>query len=270
MRAALEQAMAKAQAQAPQKGNPQNPNVKMTPKVETTATGNSRTILDVPASEYKVRMDMEMQTDDPRAKGQTASFWFTSDSWTTTAVKGYQEVRDFHRRMAKEFNWVPGTMFGGNVQMSPAAAEFRKQSAEMNGFPLLQYTSMGMGGAGQGQLPPSGGGAQTQQPSSQPAASQSQSTPQLTNPSQAIVKGLLGGFGRKKKQQQAEQEQQSATAPPAGQAPPGPSNSASLADTTVEVTAFSSASLDSSLFDPPAGYTEVKPNPDEMLGSKKK
>src|SRR5712692_4959249 len=215
-----------------------------------------------------------MQTDDPRAKGQTASFWFTSDTWTTTAVKGYEEVRDFHWRMAKEFDWVPGAMFGGNVQMSPAAAEFRKQSAEMNGFPLLQYTSMGMGGAGgagQGQMPPSGGGAQTQQPSNQPAASQPQSTPQVTNPTQAIVKGLLGGFGRKKKQQQqAEQEQPSAAAPPAGQAPPGPSNSPSLADMTMEVTSFSSDSLDSSLFAPPAGYTEVKPNPDEMLGSKKK
>lgn len=88
MRAALQQAMAKAQAQCPPKGNAQNPNVKMTPKVETSATGNSRTILNVPASEYKVRMDMEIQTDDPRAKGQTASFWFTSDSWLTTAVKG--------------------------------------------------------------------------------------------------------------------------------------------------------------------------------------
>jgi len=272
MRAALERAMAQAQAQP--KGNPQNPNVKMTPKVETSATGSSKTILEVPASEYKVRMDMEMQTDDPRAKGQTASFWFTSDTWTTTAVKGYEEVRDFHRRMAREFDWVPGAMFGGNVQMSPAAAEFRKQSAEMKGFPLLQYTSMGMGGAGaagQGQSPPSSGGAPTQQPSSQPAASQPQSTPQMTNPTQAIVKGLLGGFGRKKKQQQqAEQEQPSAAAPPAGQAPPGPSNSPSLADMTMEVTSFSSDSLDSSLFAPPAGYTEVKANPDEMLGSKKK
>src|SRR5712692_5445068 len=34
MRAALEQAMAKAQAQPQPKGNPRNPNVKMTPKVE--------------------------------------------------------------------------------------------------------------------------------------------------------------------------------------------------------------------------------------------
>lgn len=96
----------------------------------------------------------------------------------------------------------------------------------------------------------------------------------MDSPTRAIAKGLggvLGGFGRKKKQQQpAEQAQPSSAAPPAGQALAGSSNSASLADVTVEVTAFSSSSLDSSLFDAPTGYTQVQPNPDEMLGSTKK
>jgi len=37
---------------------------------------------------------------------------------------------------------------------------------------------------------------------------------------------------------------------------------------TIEVNSFSDASLDSSLFDVPAGFTRVTENPDQILGGK--
>jgi hypothetical protein len=41
-------------------------------------------------------------------------------------------------------------------------------------------------------------------------------------------------------------------------------------DMMVEVTSFSSNSLDSALFDVPAGYTQVQKDPDEMFGGRRR
>jgi len=44
----------------------------------------------------------------------------------------------------------------------------------------------------------------------------------------------------------------------------------SMMDMTTEVTSFSSSSLDPSLFDIRAGYTQVQQNPDEVFGGKRR
>jgi len=41
-------------------------------------------------------------------------------------------------------------------------------------------------------------------------------------------------------------------------------------DMTTEVTSFSSDSLDPNLFEIPAGYTQVKENPEQILGGRKR
>jgi hypothetical protein len=41
-------------------------------------------------------------------------------------------------------------------------------------------------------------------------------------------------------------------------------------DITAEVTSFSSAPLDSSLFDVPSGYTQVQKNPDDIFGARQR
>ena len=62
----------------------------------------------------------------------------------------------------------------------------------------------------------------------------------------------LGGFGgfHKKKKQQQEQEQQAAAQSPA-------QKWVVLMESSTETTNFSSASIDSSLFNVPAGYAKV-------------
>lgn len=275
---AIAQAKA-AQAQQAQTAGTPPPNVTITPKVEVTPTGATRTILYRPAQEVKMRAEMQMQSDDPRAQGQTASFIITADSWIAPSVPGYDEIRKFNQRMAKEFEWVPtalsggGAAFGngngsGGLHLAPAMVELRKQSASLDGFPLLQYSSIGM--AGNGQNGPNGqNGAPGQQGMQQPPPDQQQQQkPQISPvdmvPQVAIAKTLGGALWKHHKQQQQQQQaDQSAAgaAPAAPAAPAGAFMPGSLMDMTTQVNSFSSESLPAELFEPPAGYTQVQWNP---------
>src|SRR5262249_47876607 len=147
------------------------------------------------------RIDMEMESQDPNKPG-SANTWVSSDSWIAP-VKGYDEVKSFYMRMAKELDWVPGAVLGPNVQMNMASVELRKSTARLTGLPLLQYTSMGIG-----------------QPGS-PSTSQTQPQQQSGNP---ITKGLGGIFGRKNKQDNAQQQSSAGAQTTAG----------SLMDMTIE------------------------------------
>ncbi len=237
MRAAIEEARRKAaEQQAKQKG--QKTQVKLTPKLSVTPGQGSKVLLDHTARETKMRMDMEMQSDDPKAQGQTVTMWFTSDAWLAT-VKGYDELKRFNLKLAKELDWLPGTVLGGNVQIAPAMAEFQKDSAKLEGFPLLQLVSYGMVGQ-------QGTAQQDDKGSSGPAGS--------------VARGIGGVFGlgkKKKKDDAAPQDDKSSGADSKN----APTNS--FMDMTIEVTSISADSLDASLFNIPDGYKKV----DAKLGS---
>jgi hypothetical protein len=254
--------------------NPDAQNVKMTPKFDAQVTGATRNILGLTANEMKMNMSMEVQSDDPKAQqqAQAGAFTINSDSWMAE-VPGYDELHQFHTRMAKELDWFPGTMMGtmnmGTPQMGPAMEEFKKNAAKVKGMPLVQTMDIGTAATGA----PQGQAGQTPQPANQtPPPSQTQpqtpdnSTP--TNARDALTKGLggvFGGFGKKKKQDQqpAQPTDQSSTASPSSQPA---TNSSSLMQMTVEVTNFSSDPLDKELFDVPAGYAQVPGNPDAEFG----
>jgi hypothetical protein len=270
MQRAQEQAkeqQAKAQADAQAK-NPQAANVKIVPKMSSEETGATKSILNLPTKEVKWRLDMEMQSTDPSAQAQaqgpqSVTTTFNSDSWIAESVPGYDEMHQFFVKMAKELDWLPGTMSGMtgmNMQSGQAMDEFRKNSIKLKGMPLLQTTSMSLGASG---MPPAQG---SQQPAAQPASNQqtSDSSSIPTSTHDAISKGLgsmMGGFGKKKKTQ----DQQAAADQSSGQ-PAAASNS--LMDTQTQVMSYSSDPLDKSLFDIPAGYTQVQANPDDPLGMK--
>jgi len=258
MKTALEQARQNVQsekASQPQSQGEQ-PQVQMTPKVEVTPTGKTATVLNLPASEVLMHIDMEMQSTDPQAQGQSASMWVKTNSWITPSIPGYEELTAFYQKMAKEMAWAPGEMMGGNPQMSQGMAQLRQNAGALKGFPLVQYVSMGM--AANGQTAPQGGEAQqTQNPSGS-----SQSSTQINNPADAITKGLgsmIGGFGRKKKQQQDQSAQGGSTGgDTAGLPPAPPATPGSFMDMTVQVTGYSSDSLDAALFSIPSDYTQVQ------------
>ncbi|HEV2991859.1 MAG TPA: hypothetical protein VG759_25710 [Candidatus Angelobacter sp.] len=234
MRARMEEARKKAVEQQA-KHNKEQGNVKIVPKIAVTPGSSTRKILDYTAKEMKVRVDMEMTSDDPKAKGQTATMWVNSDTWIAS-VKGYDEVKRFYQRMAKELDWVPGAVFGANPQIAPAMVEYRKSAATLNGMPLFSLVSVGMAGQ------PGQAGA--------PQASNDDQKQSSGNP---LTKGIGGLFGKKKNKDDAAQDDKSGSSKSAPSGTPG-----SLMDTTVEVTSISNNSVDASLFTVPEGYKHIE------------
>lgn len=229
--------------------------VTMVPKFDFQATGQTRNVIDIPAKEMKMRVDMTYKSTDPKTEADleksNAATWMTGDAWYGE-VPGYDEVRQFNLKLAKELDWLPGSIGISNSQVSAAADEFRKSSIKMDGMPLLMYSSMGMSATGQAAQ----GSAGQTQPPPQPSSTDN-STP--TNPRDAVAKSLGGFF--KKKQQQNDSANASAAAPAGNVPPPPPPVAGSMMDVTTQVTSYSKDSLDASLFDVPAGYTLVQPAP---------
>ncbi len=252
MRQNLEQAKAQAQQQMAEqnKSNPQQANVKLTPKISVADGPGTRTIAGLPTHEVKVDLEMLIEATDPNQPGQSGQIqtWVKSDEYVTPSLPGSEQFIEFQREMAKELNWVPGEMFGGNVQVSSSMAELHKNSAAVKGFPMLQYTSMGVGAPGQPNAANPNATAQAQ------PQQQSVGFGDVTNPGQAAAKAL-GGMFRRKKQQQDQDQSAGAGASPSGAAPP--SQPGALMEMTVEVTSFSNDTLDDSLFAAPAGFTQV-------------
>jgi len=234
MRAQLEESRKKAAEQ--QAKHKDQGNVKIVPKIQVSAGTGTKKLLDYTAKEMKVRVDMEMTSDDPKTKGQTANMWVDSDQWVAP-VKGYDEVKHFYMRLAKELDWVPGALLNANPQVSPAMVEYRKSAATLNGMPLLSMVSVGM--AGQAGAP----------------QASSQSSDDKKSSGNPITSGIGGIFGRKKKKDDSAQQDSgsgSSNSAPAGT--PG-----SLMDTTIEVTSVSTNSVDASLFQVPQGFKQVSP-----------
>src|ERR1700739_1450068 len=229
MKARMEEARKKAAEQQAKRNKEQPSQVKITPKITITPGTGTKKVLDYTAKEMKVRVDMEMQSDDPKAKGQTANMWVNSDSYIAP-VKGYDEVKRFYQRMAKEMDWVPGTMMGGNAQIAPAMGEYRKSPIAVNGMPLLSLVSVGMAG--------------------QPGAPQQASHDDQKSSGNPITGGIGGLFGKKKKKDDAAQDDNS-NSKSAGA--PG-----SLMDTSTEVTSISTSAVDANLFKVPDGYKQVE------------
>jgi hypothetical protein len=271
MQRAQQQAQAQQAQQQAQARNPQpqqNPNVKITPKFDAEVTGASRNILGVTTNEMKMKMEMVMESTDPQTRGQSGSFLVTSDAWMAPSVPGYDEVRAFEMKLAKELNWLPSTfagMMGGsmsNPQMGSAMQEFRKNAEKVRGIPLSQVVSIGMASNGA----PSGQNASNQsQNPPPPQSSDDNSIP--TTKSAAVMKGLGGLFGKKKKQQDQQQDSSQNSAQ-SSQSSTSSSESSTLMEVTSEVTSFSSESLDSALFVPPSGYTQVPGNADAVLAGR--
>ena len=230
MKARMEEARKKAAEQQAKRNKEQPSQVKIVPKVTITPGTGSKKLLDYTAKETKMRVDMEMTSDDPKAKGQTANMWVDSDSYIAP-VKGYDEVKHFYQRMAKEMDWVPGAVLGANPQIAPAMVEYRKSAATLNGMPLLSMVSVGVTG--------------------QPGAPEQTSRDDQKQSANPLSGGIGGLFGKKKKKDDAAQQSDSGSAP---SGTPG-----SLMDTATEVTSVSTTAVDASLFQVPAGNKQVDP-----------
>ncbi|MGH9529915.1 MAG: hypothetical protein ACRD2S_08375 [Terriglobales bacterium] len=249
--------------------HPEASNIKITPKLHSEATGATRTILDLPTKEMKWQIEMQIESTDPKVqeKAQSASMTMNSDAWIAPEVPGYDEVRQFYVRMAKQLDWLPstmGSMMGMNPQMGPAMQEFQKNLATVKGMPLLQNVSFGMSATGV----PQNTSATTQQPPPPPPSDDQASVP--TSARDAISKGFGGAFGGFRKKKKKQDQDQDAQAPPSDGSQQPTSASASLMEMQIEVTGYSTSPVDRDLFDIPAGYSQVQQDPNQVFGGARK
>ena len=145
--------------------------------------------------------------------------------------------------MAEKINWTPGgNMFMNRPDVMEGMAEVNKESAKLDGMPVLQTMTMGA----EGTVPAEG--------ATPPPAAQQQPQPAQEKPSVgSALGGALGGrfgLGRKKPQQESQ------PAPAQG----GTQASGTLLETTTEMNSFSSNPVDASQFEVPAGFKKVEPD----------
>ena len=218
----------------------QNDKGQMNFKVEANATGKTKQVATFDCKEMILKMSME-GTD--QQSGQKGAMVITTDMWIAPAVPGYQEVRDFQKRMAEKLNWTPGgNMFMSNPDAAKGMAEVYKEVSKLDGMPVQQYISMGAEGQG---------GAAAQQGQQSQEQQQQQ---QADKPSVGSVLGGRFGLGRKKSS--------TSDAPPPSDS--GAQNSqagaGSLLQMTTELSGFSNAAVDDGQFAVPAGFKKVDPD----------
>jgi len=205
-------------------------------KVSAKSTDKTKQVSGFEAKEMVLKMEMEGKDKE---SGQKGAMVITTDMWIASGVPGYEEVRNFHKRMAEKLNWTPGgNMFMQNPQVSQGMAEVYKEMAKLDGVPVQQMISMGAEGDG---MQGANGGQQQQQPQAE--------RPSLGSALGGRLGGL-GGLGRKKKEDKPADQ-------PATDAPANSGNPGSLLEMTTEMTNFSAGAADPSLFEVPSGFKKV-------------
>jgi len=207
-------------------------------KVSANATGNTRQIGGLDTRELIVKMQAEA-TD--QQSGQTGGMVVNLDVWLAPSVAGYQEVRDFYRRMAAKLDWTPGSQATAGAGVAKGMAEAYKELRKLDGVPV--YETMKITGSGQPDTAGSGN-------ASQPPQQQDQQQQQSARPSLAGALGGHFGLGRKK------QDDTSNSSSGGGSS----SSPGSLMETTTELSGFSSAPVDDAQFAVPAGFKKVEPS----------
>jgi hypothetical protein len=208
--------------------------------VKIEDTGKTKTVNGNNAHETKMTMTMSAKDASSGAQG---GMDVVSDMWIAPGVAGWSEARDFQRRMAERLNWTPGgNPMLNRPDMANALAEYYKQGSKLDGMPVA--TTIRMGANLQGLQTASG------QPASNPDT-QTAAAPPPTSPTEALA-GALGRFGMGRHKKTSE-----SSAPDTGNS----SDSAGcLMEMTTEMKAFSSAPVDSALFQVPSGFKEVDQN----------
>jgi hypothetical protein len=241
MKQALEQATAKAQAQAkPSPAAEDAKKVDLGVDADLKDTGKTRNVNGYDA--HEVIMTMAMTASDPQS-GAAGAMKLNSEMWIAKDVPGSGEVREFYARMAKELDWAPTGMAGimNRPDIAKAMAKMSAESGKMEGTPVQQITKITIDGAGtpEGQ-------------SSQPAAPRP-SVSDAIGGALGSKLGGFGGFGKKKKQ-----DAPSADAPADTAAAGSSAGSGSLMEMTIDNTGFTTSGIDASMFQIPAGFKKVE------------
>ena len=220
-------------------------------KASLKETGEKKVISGFNTKE--VVLTIEMEATDQKS-GNKGAMTVVSDMWLAPQIPGYEEVKDFYKRMGTKLAWTPGSSAMGmqSGDMMKGMGQLAKESAKLEGVPVLQIMKMGVAGDGAG-MPQSGNVEKPRQ-----------AAPPLPTAGEVAASAIaghfgLGGFGKKKKPAE-EQPAQTATAPEQSS-----DSSGSLMEMTTESTNFSTASIDASRFDVPAGFKKVENQMEKAL-----
>jgi hypothetical protein len=226
----------------------QDPTEDVNFKIDLKDTGETKTIQDY--TTHQMLLTLTGVVKDKKS-GREGEMKIVSDMWLTKDVKGYDQVREFYRRMAAKMSFMPGGMNAGGMMqpgMMQGMSEVAKQAAKMEGVPVLQITRIGDTGvpAGEGQA----------RPAAPPPSSSDVAAGAIAGRLGRL--GGLGGFGRKKKTEDAPAAEQ----PKPEDAKAAPAASGALMEMTTELKSFSLAPVDASKMQVPAGFQQIE---SEML-----
>jgi hypothetical protein len=267
-----------AQKQAPNQAQEQAQNVDMSFDVHVRETGATKEVSGLSTKE--AIMTMALNATDKKTQ-QNGALAITNDMWMAPSTPVYDEVRAFDEKFAKKMGQVFSANQGSATQglaalmSQPGAAkgmeELAKEVSKLKGVPVLQVMRMGMTSNGQplpaaseGPLPASNGPAM---PTAGDVAQQTATSvvaSKLGGFGSALGGAGFGGFGHKKK---AADTAQSETAAANGAAAAADANSglgaqaqpasSVLIESSTTLGGFSTAPVDGSHFQVPAGYQQV-------------
>jgi hypothetical protein len=213
--------------------------------VKVNDTGQSKAVSG--NETHEMILTMTMASTDP-STGNSGEMNVSSDMWIAPGVPGYEEVRDFHKRMADAMGWVPGdNPMLNRPDLAKAMAEVYQQGSKLNGLPLETVIKMGIAGQ---PAPDSAGQAQPAAAASQPQQQQQTSQPNSPGSALSSALGSRFGLGRHKKQDNGNADSSASSS--------GGASSGSLIEMTTQVTSFNSNPVDPSIFDVPAGFKQVE------------
>ncbi len=245
MKQMMQDAMARMQGK---KADTEAPKADLSFKASVKQTGKTKDVNGVNAQEYILTMVMNA-TD--KQSGQGGAMNMTNDMWMAPEIAGYQEIKNFQRRMAEKM----GTMMAGanpmammRPEMAGGMAEMAKEMSKLKGIPVMTVMRMGSTADGKplpaaSEAPELSSQSQVQMPSAGDIAGRAAASAALGR------LGGLGGFGKKKSPSQDQ---------PSGDASPsGGQGGGLLMETTTEMSGFSAATVDASKFEVPAGFKQV-------------
>jgi hypothetical protein len=252
-RAQMEQAAAKQPAPAAQPApNPDAQNVKMSFDVKVRDTGAQKEISGLQSSESI--MTLMMNATDAQTQ-QTGSMAVTNDMWMVPAIPGYEQVSDFYKRFGDKMadatvglGFDFSTMLAQNPGAGEALNDMASEMQKLKGVPIMQV--MRMGTTLNGQPLPAASEAPLP-PESSPA------TPTAGQVAKAGIASMIPGhfgFGKKKDPPAQTSDPSSDPNSSAAQQP----TSAILMETQITTSNFSSAPVDPSHFEVPAGFKQVQ------------
>jgi hypothetical protein len=229
--------------------DPKAQDVKMSFDVKVRKTGAQKEISGLQSDEAILTMTMTATDTQSQQSGNIA---ITNDMWMVPEIPGYDQVRDFYKRMALKMvdaNTIGlGYDFSKMLAQNPGAGialgDMAKEMQKLDGVPIMQVMRMGTTANGQ-PLP-----AASEAPTPAPPPGPSAGDVAKQGLSSALTSHFgLGGFGKKKQDPPPDQNQNAQAQP----------TSAILMETQITTSNFSSAPVDPSHFDVPAGYKLIQP-----------